>query len=431
MTDNIIKSNNSNLVSIKDNKPKDNQNKTKLKKILEFKDVYFIGLGYIIGAGIYSLLHLTTKKSKEFTWLSFLIGGFISLCTAYSYINLNNEFDSNSTEYDYFTNILNNSDIFKLFLIIILLLKGIFVSSTLSVAFGDLGQGITNFPSKLITAALIFSIALFNVFDLKLTVDINTFFTIVETSVLVILIIFGSSKIKFNQIFTSKINISGVCMGAFLSVFAFSGFEGIPKLNEEIKDSNEVVPKAINYSLITSIILYVLTSIVVNSILDVPNVIKSPNPISSSYKSLFNQKYGLPVNILTMASIFNTILLTVLFLSRQLYGISIKNKLKAQKFKNPIFKSINDLLDLFGNINKTTQTPIYSILFISTMILIITYIGNINSLNYLSNLFLFLIYILVNLSSLRLSLKKHKVINKYSVIGLLSSVIMIFLTYFN
>ena len=50
---------------------------SKMKKVLTFFDIFLIGLGYIIGAGMYSLIYLTTKYGREFTWLSFIVGGLI------------------------------------------------------------------------------------------------------------------------------------------------------------------------------------------------------------------------------------------------------------------------------------------------------------------------------------------------------------------
>ena len=74
-----------------------------LKEVLDFKDVFFISLGYIVGAGIYSLLYITTSYSKSYTWLSFIIGGIISLMTAFSYRDLSEYFDTNASDYDYIT----------------------------------------------------------------------------------------------------------------------------------------------------------------------------------------------------------------------------------------------------------------------------------------------------------------------------------------
>ena len=78
-------------------------NKINLKESLGFIDVFFISLGYIIGAGIYSLIYLTTRYSGKYTWLSFIIGGFISLMTALSYRDLSEHFDTNASDYDYIT----------------------------------------------------------------------------------------------------------------------------------------------------------------------------------------------------------------------------------------------------------------------------------------------------------------------------------------
>ena len=66
-----------------------------LKRTLNFTDVFFIGYGSIVGAGIYTLLGIITKYGQGQTWISFIIGGIISLMTGLSYTNLSKRFDSN------------------------------------------------------------------------------------------------------------------------------------------------------------------------------------------------------------------------------------------------------------------------------------------------------------------------------------------------
>ena len=76
----------------------------KLNRTLNLYDIFFTGYGHIVGAGIYTLLGFTTKYANNLTWLSFIIGGIISLCTGLSYANLNPIYNSNSAEYDYISN---------------------------------------------------------------------------------------------------------------------------------------------------------------------------------------------------------------------------------------------------------------------------------------------------------------------------------------
>ena len=90
--------------------------KVSFEKVLNFVDVYFISLGFMIGAGIYSLLNIVTKYSGKYAWLSFLIGGFISLMTAFSYYDLSklDILETDSLEYTYVTKSISQNSVFKI-----------------------------------------------------------------------------------------------------------------------------------------------------------------------------------------------------------------------------------------------------------------------------------------------------------------------------
>ena len=161
----------------------------KLKESLKFFDVFFVSLGYIIGAGIYSLIYLITSYGKQFTWLSFILGGFISLLTALSYSDLSEHFDSNASEYDYITKGLTK-DKFKFIIAILLVGLGIFTLSTLALAFTNISKKIFNrIPYKLILFMILFVTTIINVYDLKLTTNINMGISITETAVLIVLVL--------------------------------------------------------------------------------------------------------------------------------------------------------------------------------------------------------------------------------------------------
>ena len=142
---------------------------TKLK-MLNFYDVFFISIGHIVGAGIYTLLYLTTKQGGNFTLrLSFLIGGIISICTGLSYAELTKHYDSNATEYDYFNKTITPK--FKYSIALVLILKGIFLSITLLLAFSNLSHQLINksIPYPLIALISIIIPTLINIYDVKFT----------------------------------------------------------------------------------------------------------------------------------------------------------------------------------------------------------------------------------------------------------------------
>ena len=59
-----------------------------LARELELRDALSIGLGGMIGAGIFSVLGLAAGIAGPAVFLDFLIGGIIAILTGYSYTRL-------------------------------------------------------------------------------------------------------------------------------------------------------------------------------------------------------------------------------------------------------------------------------------------------------------------------------------------------------
>ena len=67
----------------------------KLKRRLDFNDMFFTGVSYMIGAGIFTLLPFIIKYGGKNAWLAFIIGGIISILTGLSFARLNYEYPVN------------------------------------------------------------------------------------------------------------------------------------------------------------------------------------------------------------------------------------------------------------------------------------------------------------------------------------------------
>ena len=417
------------------------------KKVLNFIDVYFISLGFIIGAGIYSLLNIVTKYSGKFSWLSFFIGGFISLMTAFSYYDLSKKYNSNASEYEYFTDIF--SDKFKYGYIFLLIMFSLLTSSVLLIVFGNIllaaigkeSLGKNNSIQFFIQLITIGIVIICNIIDIKLVSDLNFYVTCLETGFLILLILCAlywnlfivshkKSKLIYNNNEKYSLSNNGIMYGAFLSILAFTGFEGIPKLTEETINSSETIPNAIKYSVITVMIIYSLVSISINSVLGVSQVIKYSNPISKFFEYLFGTQSLNLLNIVSLLSVFNTIILTNTFSSRTIQSISAKG----------------DLFDVLKNINEKYKTPINSIFVSGFLVLLLSSSTNVELNLYVTNILTFIIFILVNLSAILSkdskkdtdskedngNFKNNKKVDSiglfkkdYSYIGLISSIIML------
>lgn len=390
-----------------------------LKEVLNFKDVFFISLGYIVGAGIYSLLYITTSYSKSYTWLSFIIGGIISLMTAFSYRDLSEYFDTNASDYDYITRGISHKLKYPISYLLILL--GIITTTVLTIAFTNIFKETFNIklPYFVILIISLTIPTLINIYDVKATSNVNMGISITETSVLILLIIFSFYKKKLTSNIIPDLSISKIydkipkiIHGAFLTVFAYSGFETIPKLAKETRNSSKNIPKAIIWSLTFTIILYTLVSLSVNNLLGVENVSKTKNPISLAYKVLLGNISKPFIDTITLFSIFNTIMLTILFSSRQLQALSEKK----------IFP------EMLTDINKITKTPIKAIITIVILVIAFCILTNINTSSHIVNLLLFLLFVLINISNIILN-KKQVIKRKtpyYSYFGLVSTLCILY-----
>ena len=374
-----------------------------MEKKLKLYDIYFIGLGYIVGAGIYSLLYLTTKHGKNYTWLSFLIGGIISIFTALSYSDLSNHFDSSSSEYDYITIGLTNNR-FKKVIAYGLIGIGILMLVTLCLAFSNILNKLFKHVSyNLILISIILIPTIINIYDVKTTSNVNIGISILETGTLILLILlcfFGNYDNKLTNITKNKskdISWDGVIYGAFISIFAYAGFETIPKLADDTIKSKQNISKGMIYSLVSVIVLYIGVSLSVNKLLGYHKAGTIINPITEAYNVLLGSKSTKVINVITLFSIFNTILLTILFSSRQIYGISKKNVLPT----------------IFKTVNKKTNTPIYSILVVSVIAYLLCLFTTINVSTHLSNTILLILFVLINLASIVMAYKGKISVNGF------------------
>ena len=90
------------------NNNNNNNNVNKYNRQLSFVDIVFAGYGFIIGAGIFTLMPYIIGYSKGYSWGAFFFGFIISILTGLSFARLNFEYPQNEAEYAWIMNILSD-----------------------------------------------------------------------------------------------------------------------------------------------------------------------------------------------------------------------------------------------------------------------------------------------------------------------------------
>ena len=364
---------------------------TKLARKLGFFDIYLFSLGYIIGAGLFILINKTVKYSKEYTWLAFLFAGLISILNVITYIEFSSVFQKNSGEYDYISSTLGNN--MGLFVAILVIFIYILTNTTTALSFGEYINSITGYNKTAISALCIIIFSIINIIGIKMSSNVNIVITFLEISAILGIIIFGFLYILKNKTYinssnfngvnkTTNFNLSNISYATFIAMFAYGGFETTVKLIEEAKNPEKDIPMALGASILSAIILYTLVTFVITRIYNFKNINSSYTPLADIAKMLFGSSMYYIYIAIGSISILSSILISTLGGSRLLHGIS--DKYDFLKFLNPV--------------DKNTNTPIISIVFISLLSILLLAINNVeNAVSYTSYLF-FIVLTLLNIS---------------------------------
>ncbi|MER8032483.1 amino acid permease [Streptomyces bauhiniae] len=263
-----------------------------------------IGVGGIIGAGIFTLAGTVANgKAGPAVLVSFLIAGFASACAALSYAEFAGMIPKAGSAYTYGYAVLGEfvgwfigwDLLLEYTAIVAVVAIGIsgYFSFLVEEAGADLPAWMLGAPGTgsghrvdLFAAILCLLIAWLLNLGMKSAARFETF--VVALKVLVVLLVIG---VGFFHINTGNYHpffpfgISGAFTGAATVFFAVFGYDAMSTAAEESKDAQRHMPKAIIYSLIISMVLYVLACLVLTGMQNYKDI-DPESGFSSAFKSV-------------------------------------------------------------------------------------------------------------------------------------------------
>lgn len=256
-----------------------------LSRTLGLIDITMIGVGAMIGAGIFVLTGIAAGEAGPALVLAFLLNGIVTTFTALSYAELGSCFPEAGGGYLWVKEGLGGTQGF---------LAGWMSWFAHAVACSLYGLGFGRFAVEIIglfapgiheTATvwtLIFMtiiVVLFAYINFRGASEtglVGNVVTIAKVIILGIFIAFGIVAMLRRpdlNVFTESFlphGLSGVFVAMGLTFIAFEGYEIIAQSGEEVKDPKRNIPRAIFISLIIVVIIYVLVAIVAIGAVTVP-----------------------------------------------------------------------------------------------------------------------------------------------------------------
>ncbi|WP_457561561.1 APC family permease [Caminibacter pacificus] len=238
-----------------------------------FLEAFSIGVGGMVGGGIFAVLGLTIDLAKGAAPIAFLIAGTIALITAYSYAKLSVKFPSEGGSIEYIVQAFGNN-LFSATVNNLLLVSYVIMLALYASAFGAYGSALflghdVTWLHKLLAVGVIGIFAFINLLGAFLTGKAEDILVYTKVAILLIFVAIGFytgthyERLE-PQFWESYLKI---ITGGLIIFLAYEGFELIANSAKDVINPQKTLPRAFYASVIFVITLYV--SIAVVTILNV------------------------------------------------------------------------------------------------------------------------------------------------------------------
>jgi amino acid transporter len=247
---------------------------------LSVRSATFLGIGSMIGAGIFALLGEAGTVAGAAVWLSFLIGGAVAMLLGYVCVKLGSRYPSSGGLITYLIVGFGRGRLVGVASWLGYIAAIVIVTAMVAVSFGSyatslfVGQDASTWWNHLFITALILLMVGLNIVGTKVVAVAQSFIVsgvLVVFSVFIWVTIFDVDWSKLS--FGGYPSYSKVIASVALTFFAYLGFNVITFTAGDLKDPKRELPRAMYGALSITTVVYVLIAIGVFGTLTVAEVI--------------------------------------------------------------------------------------------------------------------------------------------------------------
>lgn len=329
---------------------------------LKLKDAVAIGIGGMVGGGIFAVLGLAVSLAKGGTPLTFLFAGVIALFTAYSYSKLSIAFPDRGGTVR-FVNEGFGKCIFSGGINNLLWISYIVMLSLYASAFGSYGPELISLTGEhaidkhIFTTFVILLAAIINYYSLKVVGQIESVTVFIKVFILLAFVGIGIYGL-FGNDNVAQLNPANwestfkLLAGGMVIFVAYEGFELIANTVPNMKNPKSTVPKAYFISVGFVVLLYILIAMITVGSLKFEVISKAKDYVlAEAAKPLIGQIGFTIMTIVALISTFSAINATLYGGSRVSFELAEDDELPHEfcsKFWNkPIGLLITVILTLF------------------------------------------------------------------------------------
>lgn len=330
-----------------------------LAKVLGPTELTFLGIGAIIGTGIFVITGVAAATmSGPALVLSFIIAGFACVFAALCYAEFAAMVPVAGSAYTYGYAALGEIWAWIIGWDLILeytvaigtvaigwsgyavnLLSEIGINLPKNFVSAPMDGGVVNLPAILIVAL----ISALLIAGVKQSTGVNNVIVAIKLVVVVLFIVLAVGHVKpANWHPFMPFGFGGVVKGAAYVFFAYIGFDAVSTAAEEVKDPQKDLPKGIIYSLVICTVLYIVVSAILTGVIKYSAYSKTSAPVAFALQQIGINWGSALVSVGAMCGITSVLLVMMFGQTRIFFAMSRDGLLPKA----------------LGDVSEKTKTPV-------------------------------------------------------------------------
>jgi amino acid transporter len=348
-----------------------------------------IGIGGMVGGGIFAVLGLAVQLAGGGTPAAFLIAGIVAMLTGYSYARLSVHVPSQGGTVKFLDQAFG-VDLFTGGINSLLWISYIVMLALYAYAFGSygatfFGKGVL-VKHLLISAGILIPAAL-NLFSANLVGKAETYIVAIKLAILLFFAAVGFAGIDAGRL--APVHWAPpfhLIAGGMIIFLAYEGFELIANTAQDARDPKKTLPRAFYVSIVFVILLYILVAVVSVGSLPVDEIVGAKDyALAAAARPFLGHTGFVMIAIAAVLSTFSAINATLYGSARLSYTIAKEGEL-------PEFLE-----------NRVWNKPVEGLIITTVLSLLLANLGDLSSISMMGSAGFLIIFGTVNAANVKLA----------------------------
>ena len=323
-------------------------------KRIGFWSVVSIGVGGMVGGGIFAVLGLSVEVTRGAAPEAFMVSGLVALATAYSYARLSVTFPSQGGTVTFLDQAFG-SGLLTGMTNILLWISYIVMLSLYAFAFGSYAaalvpEGVRLLWKHVFISAGVIAVTGLNFLNAELIGVAEEWIVALKVGILIIFIAVGTWSIDAARLGAGSWPAAeNVLSGAMIIFLAYEGFELIANTAEDVRAPDRTLPRAYYSAVGFVILIYVMVAAVTVGNLPVAGIVAAKDYALAEAARPFLGSYGyLLITLAALLSTLSAINATLYGAARLSYNIAKDGELPSMLERKIWNKPLEGLLITTG-----------------------------------------------------------------------------------